>query len=427
MLNPQTIKKDFPIFIHHPDLVYLDTAATALKPIVVIDANTEYLEQYSANISRGLYPLAELATERFETSRKKVATFIGAKSPREIIFTAGTTASLNLTAGLLEEHVRRDDNIVVTEMEHHSNYLPWKELAKKQRAILRVIPIGNEGKFDKDKLLSFIDKHTRIVAFSAVSNVLGTINPVKDITAVIKKINPKTLIVIDAAQAVGHIPFDVNYWCADFVAFSAHKMFGPTGVGVLYGKRELLETLSPVAFGGGMVLDIHPTLPLQRRVHSDTNSEGQACTKDTLYQDVPQRFEAGTQNIGGVIALAAAIQYIESIGVKNIRAHEKALTRYAYKKLAEVFGDAINILGPKNVKERGGIIAFTFRNIHPHDIAQILGEQNICVRAGEHCASPLHRALNLSATTRISFSIYNDKSDIDKLINKLEVVQKILK
>jgi len=405
MINLQTIKKDFPIFTHQKELVYLDSAATALKPQTVIDAEKKYLEQYSSNVGRGLYPLAETATEKFEAVREKIARFIGAADTQEIIFTSGTTASINLAAGLLAESVHPADNIVVTEMEHHSNYLPWKELAKKCGASFHVIPITGEGAIDIATLKNSIDERTKIAAFSAVSNVLGTINPVEKFVAAIKGINPQTLVLVDAAQAAPHMRIDVSLWRADFVAFSGHKMFGPTGVGVLYGKAALLETFPPIVFGGGMVLD--------------------ACAEDTRYREIPYRFEAGTPNIGGVIALGAALDYIENIGFTNIRAYETALTAYAQKRLQETFDDAIRIIGPKDTKDRGGIIAFSLKNIHPHDIAQLLGEQNICVRAGEHCAAPLHRRFGLSATTRLSLSIYNSEEDIEKLITALKEIQKI--
>lgn len=407
MLNIQDIKKDFPIFLHQPNLVYLDSAATSLKPKVVIDAEREYLEQYSANVGRGLYPLAEKATEKFEAARKKTAHYIGAASPKEIIFTSGTTDSINLAAKLLAHTINNGDNIVTTIMEHHSNFLPWKELAREKHAELRIVNITKEGELDMEMLKKSIDAHTKIVALTAVSNVLGTINPVKEIVTAIKNINPQTLVLIDAAQAIGALPINVANWDADFVAFSAHKIFGPTGVGVLYGKYHILETLSPVTFGGGMVLD--------------TNAN------EIVYKEIPYRFEAGTPNIGGVIAFGAALDYIETIGLENIFAHEKTLTAYAMKRLQETFGDVINIIGTTDPENRAGIIAFSFANIHPHDIAHLLGEKNICVRAGHHCAAPLHQTLGLDATTRISFSIYNSKENVEKFIQTLQQVQKRLK
>ncbi len=405
MLNQETIRQDFPIFQHQPNLVYLDAAATSLKPRAVIDAEREYLEQYSSNVGRGFYPLAEKATEKFEAVREQVASFIGAANSREIIFTSGTTASINLSARLLEPLVGPERHIVVTELEHHSNFLPWKELSRRKNGVFRVAPIGADGCIDTTALSKLINENTAIVAFSAVSNVTGAISPVADIVQLIKIKNLKAIVIVDAAQAVGHMPLDVTQWNADFVAFSGHKMFGPTGIGVLYGKSALLETLSPVAFGGGMVLD--------------------SCADETLYKEIPFRFEAGTPNIGGVIALGAAIEYIESLGLGNIRAHETTLTEYALKKLSGTFGDALRIIGPKNANDRGSIIAFSLDGIHPHDIAHLLGENGICVRAGEHCAAPLHRTLGLPATTRISFSIYNDKNDVERLIKVLKKTQKI--
>lgn len=405
MLNGQDLKKEFLIFTHQPNLVYLDSAATALKPRSVIEKEKEYLEQYSANIARGLYPIAETATEKFEAVRKKVAQFIGA-SENEITFTHNTTHSINLAASLLSQKVTTGENIITTEIEHHSNYLPWKELAREKEMDFVVIPLMNDGKIDREKLRERVSKRTSVVAFSAVSNVLGTIQPVREIVEEIKSISPETLVLIDAAQAIGHSPIDVRDWGADLVAFSAHKMFGPTGVGVLYGKAELLETFSPVAFGGGMVLD--------------------ACASETVYKESPFRFEAGTPNIAGVIAFGEAIKFIENLGVQNIRNHEKELSQYAHQKLGGAFGDDIQIFGPKIPEERGGVLAFTLNQLHPHDIAQILGEKNICIRAGEHCAAPLHRRLGLAATARASFSVYNDESDIDKLVEGLKEAQKIL-
>lgn len=415
MLDPQTIRKSFPIFTHHPDLVYLDSAATSLKPKIVIDAEREYLEQYSANVGRGLYPLAEKATEKFEAAREKVERYIKAASSQEIIFTSGTTDSINLAANLLAHTINNGDNIVTTIMEHHSNFLPWQELVREKNAELRVINITKEGELDMQMLKNSIDARTKIVTFTAVSNVLGTINPVKEIIAAIKNTNSQALILVDAAQAVGSLDVDVAKWNADFVAFSAHKMFGPTGVGILYGKYNILEKLNPVTFGGGMVLEIYPT----EQIKANANK--------IIYKEIPYRFEAGTPNIGGAIAFAFALDYIENIGLKNIRAHEKNLTRYAMERLKKTFGDTINIIGTTDMEKRAGIISFSFANLHPHDIAHLLGEENICVRAGHHCAIPLHQSLGIDATTRVSFSIYNSKKDIDKFIETLQQIQQRLK
>lgn len=405
-MNILDIKKAFPIFTHHPDLIYLDSAATALKPAIVIAAEQAYYEQFSTNIARGIYPLAEQTTTTFEESRATVARFIGAPTPEEIIFTAGTTASLNLTADLLASRITSQDTIVTTALEHHSNFLPWKELAKKTGATLCIVPVTAAGTLNLEALKKCVDANTKIVAFGAVSNVLGTINPTQEIISIIRSLNPETIIIVDAAQAVGHIAVDVVTWDADFVAFSGHKLFGPTGVGVLFGKQTLLNQLSPVTFGGGMVLD--------------------ACAPDTLYKDAPARFEAGTPNIAGIIGLGAAITFIESIGLTEIHAHETKLARYACQALRTAFGDAVHILAATNPEEQSSIVSFTLEGAHPHDTAQLLGEQQICVRAGLQCAAPLHEALNLSATTRLSFSIYNTESDIDLLIIRLQEIRKIL-
>jgi cysteine desulfurase/selenocysteine lyase len=404
MFDPQTIKKNFPIFERQPDLVYLDSAATSLKPQAVIDAEQEYLSAYSTNVGRGLYPLAETATGHFEAVRAKTARFISAKE-NEIIFTSGTTDAINTAARLIGSSVKPDAAIITTELEHHSNFLPWKELARRTRAEFRIAKITNEGVIDTESLLDLIDEHTALVAFSAVSNVTGVVSDVPGIIKAIRAKRPETIILVDAAQAIAHMPIDVSDWDADFIAFSTHKAFGPTGVGILYGKAALLETLPPVSFGGGMVLDTNAEIP--------------------EYKEIPYRFEAGTPNIGGVIAWGAALDSIESIGLGNIHAHETALAAYAIRKLKESFGDAIRIIGPADPEKRSGIIAFSLEGIHPHDIAHLLGEAGICVRAGEHCAAPLHRALGLTATTRVSLSIYNTEEDIDTLIRNLEKIKNI--
>lgn len=399
MKNFATIKNNFPIFRHHPDLVYLDSAATTLKPQSVIDAMTGYSERYSANVGRGLYPLAEKTTEKFEEARGKVASFIGA-SPDEIVFTHGATEGFNLLAASLGAFLEPGDNIVVTEMEHHSNFLPWKRLAKENGIDFRILPIDPDGKINEETLGSVIDKDTAIVTFPAISNVLGTKIPVADIVRKIKEINPDTKVIVDAAQAVGHAKIDVSAWGADFIVFSGHKMLGPTGVGVLWGRHELLEKLPPYQLGGGMVSD--------------------SCAKEPTWKEAPYRFEAGTPDIAAAIGLGAAVDFLSEVGMDAIEVHETGLTRYAMTRLVETFGDEITMFGATNPENHAGLISFTLSGIHPHDLAQILGEKSICIRAGEHCASPIHRKLGLSATARISFSIYNDKSDIDTLIKDMK-------
>lgn len=398
-------KKSFPILIHHPDLVYLDTAATALKPTPVLLAESEYYEHFSSNIARGIYPMAEQATIAFEKTRAIVASFIGAR-PEEIIFTSGTTASINMVATFFSSSTTAQENVIVTALEHHSNFLPWKELAKKTGATLRTLPITPQGELDEALLHTLVSSETKIVALSAVSNVLGIINPVKNLVQKIRRINPKTIIVVDAAQAIGHMPVSVADWDADFIAFSGHKVFGPTGTGILYGKQSLLETLRPVSFGGGMVLD--------------------ACAPDTLYKESPACFESGTPHIAGFIGLGAALEFIEGIGLDTIHAHENALALYAIRRLKEEFGETLRIVGETAPEKKSGIVSFVLEGIHPHDTAQLLGERNICVRAGLQCAAPLHESLKLSASTRISLSLYNTEEDIEKLIVGLKEVRSIL-
>ena len=399
------LKKLFPIFEKKKDLVYLDSAATSLKPQSVIDAITDYSTSYSSNVGRGLYPIADQATSAFEAAREKVAQFIHA-NPEEIIFTSGTTHSINLAAQLLNPSISSGDNIVITELEHHSNFLPWKELAQSKGTEFRLTPFADEGLIDTEIIASLIDESTRIVAFSAISNVLGGINPVADIIRIIKKKNPNCMVLVDAAQAVGHIDIDVRAWDADFIAFSGHKMYGPTGIGVLYGRKELLEKCLPVSFGGGMVSD--------------------STLDNPEYREIPHRFEAGTPNISGAIGLGAAIDFIDHIGMEEIRNHDIEITTYVIEKLTREFRSDIEILGPKNPKDRSSLISFTLKEIHPHDLAQILGEKNICIRAGEHCAAPLHRKLSLPATARVSFGIYTDTRDIDTLIINMINAQGIL-
>lgn len=404
-MNETDVRRAFPIFTSHPDLVYLDSAATALKPATVISAEQAYYTHFSSNIARGIYPMAEEATEAFEKARTTVASFIGARS-EEIVFTAGTTASLNLVADLFTPHITKEDALVTTALEHHSNFLPWKELAHRTGASFHIIPVTKNGEFDETTLPTLITQETKIVALGAVSNVLGIINPIKAIIQKIRKINPNVIVVVDAAQAIGHMPVDVVDWDADFVAFSGHKLFGPTGTGVLFGKHSLLQTLRPISFGGGMVLD--------------------ACAPETLYKESPACFEAGTPNIAGIIGLGAAIEYINTLGLDTIQAHENALALYAIRRLKEEFGGSLHIVGETAPDKKSGIVSFVVEGIHPHDTAQLLGEQGICVRAGLQCAAPLHESLNLSASTRISLSVYTTESDIEKLIIGLKTVQTIL-
>lgn len=402
---PTTIKKDFPIFSHHPDLVYLDSAATTLKPAAVIAKSIEYYEQYSANIARGLYQLSEKATAEYEKTREMTARFINAAKSEEIIFTRGTTESINLLSYSLESRIQEGDEILVTVAEHHSNFLPWQALAKRINATFNILDINSEGQINLDSLETFITPKTKIFAFNFVSNVLGTINPVAEIIAKAKEINPNIITVIDAAQAIAHLPINVQELGCDFLAFSSHKMFGPTGVGALYGKLDLLEAMDPFQYGGEMVLE--------------------ARKENSIFKKSPHKFEAGTPDIAGVIAFQEAINYIQHLGYANIRTHELALLNYAFEKLAENFSDSITVFGTKDISKRSGAIAFSLSGIHPHDIAQFLSEDQICIRAGQHCTAPLHDTLNLPATARLSVSVYNSKEDIDTFIESLKKIKTV--
>lgn len=399
-LDVERIKADFPILdqkIGDYRLVYLDNAATTQKPRSVINALIEYYRKNNANIHRGLHTLAERATGAFEQTRLHVASFIGGVDPHEIIFTSGTTASINLVAQSWgETNVKGVDEILITEMEHHANLVPWIMLAQKKQAILKRIPITVCGHLDLSDLDNLITPRTKIVALSHCSNVLGTINPVETI---IKKAHAVgAIVVIDGAQAIPHMPVNVKALDADFYTFSAHKMLGPTGVGVLYGKEELLEIMPPTQFGGEMI----------REVRFDK----------VTWNELPHKFEAGTPNIADIVAFDAALSYLEEIGMERIRQHEYQLTKYALEQIASLPG--MEIQGPLDAEHRGGAVSFTDPNVHPHDIGQFLDSKGIAIRAGHHCAQPLIRILGKVATARASFYIYNDEQDVDALITALK-------
>lgn len=419
-LFSRNVKNDFPIFQNRPTMVYLDSAATSLKPREVIAKEQEYAEHYSANIHRGLYDIAEEATREFEQTRREVAAFIHAGSVDEVVFTRGTTESLNMIAHGLTEAIKPGDEIVISIAEHHSNFVPWQELAKRTGAILKFIDIDKYGKLcleESDRtfiddnphigsLQKILSSRTKILALALVSNVLGTIHPIKEILALTPKLSQSVITVIDAAQAVPHMPVDVYDLNCDFLAFSGHKMLGPTGVGVLWGKKKYLEMLRPLNFGGEMIDDVRVT--------------------GTTYRELPHRLEAGTPNISGVIALKPALWYLSDYGMKHVMKHEHELTAFAMTELKNIFGKDIVIFGPENAKDRVGNIAFTFYDFHPHDIAALLNEQGIAVRAGHHCAKPLHERLGLVASTRISFYLYNTKDDVLALIKGLSHVKEVL-
>ena len=403
MSIPLDVRADFPLLQRSVDgkpLVYLDSAATSQKPQVVLEALRRYYEEYNANVHRGLYRIAEQATLAYEEARAKVAAFVGGR-PEEVVFTRGTTEAINLVAYAWgDAFVRAGDEVLVTEMEHHSNLVPWQLLAQRRGARLRVLRVRPEdGTLDLDALDRLLTERTRIVAVAHQSNVVGTINPVRYISERAHAVG--AVVVVDGAQSVPHMPVRVGELGCDFLAFSGHKMCGPTGIGALWGRRELLEAMPPFHGGGEMI----------ERVELEHST----------YKDPPHRFEAGTPNIADAIALGVAVEYLRALGMEAVREHEKALVRYAMAQLAEVRG--VRLYGPKDPELRGGALAFTLEGVHPHDVAQVLDEQGVCVRAGHHCAQPLHRALGLAATARASVYLYNTPEDIDALVRGLERVR----
>ncbi len=405
-VDMQKISKDFTILdrkVNRRPLVYLDSAATSLTPDQVIEAMDRYYKDYNANVHRGVHELSQVATREYESAHEKVAEFINA-SPEEIIFTSGTTSSINMLARSLGKSLKKGDEIAITEMEHHSNMVPWQQLAKEKQAVLKFIKVNLNGELDlKDAKLK-ITKRTKIVSATHMSNVLGTINDVKLLGELAH--SNGSLFVVDGAQSVAHMPIDVKRINCDFFAFSGHKLMGPTGIGVLYGKADLLSKMSPSVFGGGMISEV---------------KEG-----SSKWNDLPWKFEAGTPNISGAIGLGAAVDYLRSIGMANVEAHLKEMTKYALEKLSELKG--LKVYGPKDLNKIGPVISFNFKGIHPHDVSAILNREGIAIRGGHMCAMPLvTEVLKENAVCRISIQIYNKKEDIDSLINSLGKVQEIFK
>lgn len=395
----QPIKTQFPIFDNRPSLVYLDSAATSQTPQAVIDAMNDYYTKTRSNVHRGIYDLSEQATATYEAARDSVAKFINAERA-EIIFTSGTTYGLNLLAYSLTPKLSHRDNVVLTRLEHHANLVPWQQMAKHYGFTIRFIELNPEGELDLASAEKLIDANTKIVSFALVSNVLGTIASAKKISALAHA--RRALTIVDAAQAVAHRPTDVHDLDCDFLVFSGHKLYGPTGIGVLYGKKILLEEyLEPFFFGGDMVKSV--------------------SYADAIWTDLPYRFEAGTQNIAGTIGLGAAAEWLMSLGWKNIQTHERGIVAYTLKKLIPL----VTVVGTTNPDKRTGLVAFTIPGIHPHDIAEILNQDNICIRVGFHCAEPLHRYLNIQSTARASFGVYTTKEDVDRLVFGIKKVKNI--
>jgi cysteine desulfurase/selenocysteine lyase len=402
-----SVRADFPLLHTEPypgvPLVYLDNAATSQKPLAVIEAMDDYYQRYNANVHRGIHRLSEDATTAYENARERIANFINVPDPATVIFVRNTTEALNLVAQSWgRTHIFEGDEILLTEMEHHSNIVPWQLLAQEKRAIIRYIPITADGLLDLTDLSNLLTERTKLVSFTAMSNVFGTINPANNLVKAAHEVG--AIAVIDAAQSVPHLSVNVQNLDCDFMAFSAHKMCGPTGIGILYGRRELLEEMPPFLGGGDMI----------RRV----------TLEGSTWNDLPWKFEAGTPSIAEVIGFGVAVDYLSGVGMQQIHAHEQFITGYALEALSEVKG--VQLIGPPP-SQKGGVAAFTMERIHPHDISQILDEDGIAIRAGHHCAMPLHQKLNIPASARASFYLYSTTEEVDKLVIGLDRVRKVFR
>ncbi len=398
MYDVEEIRRDFPILkrsIGGKKLAYLDNAATSQKPRQVLDALNEYYMEHNANIHRAVHCLAEEATTAYEESREKLASFLGAADAKELIFTRGTTEAINLVAYAWGcKNLREGDEIVLTEAEHHSNLVPWQLTAQATGAKLRFIPIQEEGTLDTEEAERIVGPRTKLVGCIHASNVLGTLNPVEELAEMAHAVG--TLMLVDGAQSAPHMPVDVDVLGCDFYACSGHKMLGPTGVGVLWGKSEILEEMDPFLGGGEMI----------REVHLDRST----------WNDLPYKFEAGTMNIAQAVGLGAAVDYLDELGMENVCKHERSLGEYAYRRLSELEG--IKVYGPK--EDRTGLVSFSLPDVHPHDLSQLLDEEGIAIRSGHHCTQPLMRRLGVVATARASFYLYNTEEEVDTLVGALE-------
>jgi len=397
----KAVRADFPVLqrtIDDQRIVYLDSANTSQKPNAVIDAMADFMRTSYAPINRSAYRLAAEATDAYEGARGKVQRFINARKPHEVVFTKNATESLNLIVDTWgEANLRAGDAVVLTHMEHHANIVPWHMLAARKGIEIRWIPLTADGQLDLTDLDRLLDG-AKAVSFTAMSNVLGTITPVARICAAAHAAG--AIAIVDACQYVPHNVTDVQAWGADFTTFSSHKMCGPSGIGVVWGREELLDSMPPFLGGGNMI--------------SDVRLDGFSCA------ELPAKFEAGTPPIVEAVGLGAAVDYLSGIGMANVRQHEMALTDYALRTLDARYGDGITIHGPRNIEVRGAVLSFAFRDIHPHDVSQVLDQKNVCVRAGHHCAKPLMRLLGVNATARASFYLYNDESDADALADALD-------
>lgn len=405
MTDLSHLRADFPILtreVNGRPLVYLDSAATTQKPVQVLDALDDYYRRHNANVHRGAYALAEEATSLYEGARVKVARFINAATPDEVAFVRGTTSALNTIAyGWGLNHLRPGDRVVLTTMEHHANVVPWQLVARHTGAELVYLPLGSDYLVDVSEIDSVVDERVKVVSVSGMSNVLGSLGPVKAAVAAAHAVG--AIAVVDAAQLVPHHPTDVQALGADFIAFSAHKMLGPTGVGALWGRRDRLEEMEPAEGGGEMIRDV--------QLHSST------------WADVPHKFEAGTPPIAQAVGFGAAVDYLTAIGMDRVRDHERALTRYALDRLATI--PDLKVYGPDDVTQRGGAVSFTLADIHPHDLATILDQSGVAVRAGHHCAKPLMRHLDVPATARASFYVYNIPAEVEVLVEALHEARRL--
>ncbi|MFN2594151.1 MAG: aminotransferase class V-fold PLP-dependent enzyme [Actinomycetota bacterium] len=401
-MKPLVDRGDFPLLVNNPDLHYLDSAATSQKPRSVLDAMRRYYEHDNANPHRGAYELSARATERYHQARERIAKFVGVSDAACLIFVRGTTEGLNLVAWTWgRANVREGDEIVVTGMEHHANFVPWQQLAIQQKAKLKIAELTDDGAIDLDDLKKQITSKTKLVCFSHVSNALGTINPVKEISAMAHAVG--AVVICDGAQAAPHLPLDIDSLGVDFYAFSGHKMLGPMGSGCLIGRRALLKKMPPYQTGGDMIAVVNDDR--------------------TTWNVLPHKFEAGTPNVADAVGLAAACDYLDAIGMEKVRAHEKELIVYAIEKLGAV--DDVMLYGPDDIERRSGVVSFTLAGIHPHDIATILDQSGVCVRAGHHCAQPLMRRMHVPATARASVYLYSTRDDIDALVRGVERVKTV--
>ena len=407
MINLEKIRKDFPILnekVNGKDLVYLDNAATSQKPKDVINSLVNYYEKYNSNVHRGVHTLSIKATDEFEKSRIKIQKFINAKSSSEIIFTRNASESLNLIAySWGKDNISLGDEIFITPFEHHSNIVPWQMLCKEKEAILKYLPLNNNGDIDIERFSKEISNKTKLVSVTHMSNVLGTVLPLKEIIELAKKY--KAVTVVDACQSVPHMPVDVQNIDSDFLCFSGHKMLGPTGIGVLHGKEEMLNEMSPFLYGGDMISEV--------------------TYEESKWNELPYKFEAGTPNIADSIALGVACEYLEKVGMENIWNHEMELGDYTVDRISEL--DKFKILGNRSKELRGGVVSFVHEDIHPHDIGSLLDGYGIAIRTGHHCAMPLVRSYGVVAASRASFYLYNNKDEVDKLVEGLKLVEEYFK